>query len=64
MEGSRQPSEIPLAKQRVGQGGAPSLTIRPDKTYTSLQQSDNIPEQKDNQGKKKSLHITFCSREY
>ena len=53
MEGSRQPSEIPLAKQQVGQGGAPSLNIRPDKTYTSLQQSDKIPEQKDNQGKKK-----------
>ena len=42
-----------LAQQQVSQGGGPPLKTRPDESYTSLQQSDNIPEQKDNQGKKK-----------
>ena len=54
MEGSRQPSVTTLAQQQLGQGGAPPLKTRPGKDYTSLQHSDNIPEQKDdNQGKKK-----------
>ena len=54
MEGTRQTSETPWPQQQVGQRGGPPLTTRPDRSYGSLQQSDNIPEQKDdNQGRKK-----------